>query len=117
VEIKDNSKGIVQSTKTDRGGVYQFFFLAPAKYTLTVTHEGFRTESRAVNVLLGPPGTVNVTLEIAKASSEIRVTDEVPLLQAENGIQAHRRNRCAVQNRLERASLYLPNKVSLRDSR
>jgi hypothetical protein len=40
---------------------------------------------RVVNVLLGPPGTVNVTLEIANASSEITVTDEVPLIQAENG--------------------------------
>jgi hypothetical protein len=85
VEIKDNAKGTTQSTKTDREGVCRFFFLAPSTYTLTVMHEGFRKESRAVNVLLGPPGTVNLTLEIATASSEIRVTDEAPLIQAENG--------------------------------
>jgi hypothetical protein len=85
VEIRDNSKGTIQSTRTDREGVYRFFFLAPAAYTLTVAHEGFRTESRAVNVLLGPPGTVNVKLEIAKANSEITVTDEAPHVQAENG--------------------------------
>src|SRR5712691_2182189 len=85
VVIKDNAKGTTQSTKTDREGVYRFFFLAPSTYTLTVMHEGFRKESRAVNVLLGPPGTVNLTLEIAPASSEIRVTDEAPLIQAENG--------------------------------
>jgi hypothetical protein len=42
VEIKDNRKGNVQSTKTDPEGVYRFFFLAPAVYTLTVSHEGFR---------------------------------------------------------------------------
>jgi hypothetical protein len=85
VEIKDNRKGNVQSTTTDREGVYRFFFLAPSAYTLTVTHAGFRTESREVNVLLGPPGTVNVVLEIAKTSSEVTVTDEAPLIQAENG--------------------------------
>jgi hypothetical protein len=85
VEIKDNSKGATQTTKTDRDGVYRFFFLAPARYTLTVTHETFRKESRAVNVLLGPPGIVNITLQIAKANSEITVTGEAPLIQAENG--------------------------------
>jgi hypothetical protein len=85
VEIKDNRKGNVQPTKTDREGVYRFFFLAPSPYTLTVTHAGFRQERRAVNVLLGPPGTVNVALEIAKTSSEITVTGEARFVQAENG--------------------------------
>lgn len=85
VEIMDHAKGTTQSTKTDREGVYRFFFLAPSSYVLTVSHPGFRKESRAVTVLLGPPVTVNVTLEIAKASSEITVTGEAPLIQAENG--------------------------------
>lgn len=85
VEIRDAAKGTVQSTKTDRDGVYRFFFLAPSSYTLTVTHDGFRNLSRTVSVLLGPPGTVNVTLEIATTSTAIKVTGEVPLLQAENG--------------------------------
>jgi protocatechuate 3,4-dioxygenase beta subunit len=60
VEIKDSAKGATQSAKTDREGVYRFFFIAPSTYTLTVMHKGFRKESRAVDVLLGPPGTVNL---------------------------------------------------------
>jgi hypothetical protein len=85
VEIKDNAKSTHQSTKTDREGVYRFFFVAPERYTVTVSHDGFRTESRAVNVLLGPPVSVNVTLQVAKATTTITVTTEVPLIQAENG--------------------------------
>ena len=85
VEIKDAAKGTTQFTNTDNEGAYRFFFLAPSTYTLTVEGEGFRKESRVVSVLLGPPGTVNVTLEIAKASSEVTVTDEAPAIQAENG--------------------------------
>lgn len=85
VEIKDNSKGTIQSTRTDREGVYQFFLVLPSVYTLTVSHSGFRGESRAVNVLLGPPVTVNIALEIAKTSSEVTVTGEAPLIHAENG--------------------------------
>jgi hypothetical protein len=54
VEIKHNAKGTTQSTRTDHQGVYRLFFLPPARYTLTVTLGGFRTENRVVNVLLGP---------------------------------------------------------------
>lgn len=85
VEILDNSKGTAQSTKTNREGVYGFSFLSPAKYSLTVTLAAFRTETRTINVLLGPPTTVNVALQIARTSSEITVTGEAPLIHAENG--------------------------------
>lgn len=85
VEIKDGSKGTNQSAKTDREGVYRFFFLAPERYTLIVSHDGFQTESRTVNVLLGPPVSVNVTLQVAKATTNIPVTADAPLIQAENG--------------------------------
>jgi carboxypeptidase family protein len=85
VEIKDNAKGTHQSTKTDREGVYRFFFLAPERYTLTVSHGGFRRESRTVNVLLGPPISVNITLQVAQMSTSVSVTAEAPLIQAENG--------------------------------
>src|SRR5215471_17302063 len=68
IEIKDNATGATQTTRTDPEGVYRFFFLLPARYLLTVTHDGFRKESRAVDVLLGPPVSVNLTLRIAKAS-------------------------------------------------
>jgi hypothetical protein len=43
VEIKDETKGTHQSTKTDREGVYRFFFLAPERYTLTVSLAGSTT--------------------------------------------------------------------------
>jgi hypothetical protein len=85
VEISDNAKGKIQSTRTDREGAYQFFFVAPGTYTLNVTHAGFREEKRTVNILLGPPVSVNLTLAIAEARSEVTVADEAPLIQAENG--------------------------------
>ncbi len=84
-ELRDTAKGSIQTAKTDGYGVYRFFFLAPGRYTLTVSHVGFRGESRELNVLLGPPGTVNFTLEIAKENTMVKVTGEAPLIQAENG--------------------------------
>src|SRR5215472_14783672 len=85
VEIADNTKGTTHSTKTDRAGVYRFFFLAPARYTLTVNHPGFREVTKVVTVLLGPPVTVNVTLKVAKERTAVEVKSEAPLMQAENG--------------------------------
>src|SRR5207237_9914300 len=85
VEIRDNAKGTTKSTKTDREGVYRFFFLAPATYTLTVTRAGFREEKRTVDVLLGPAVSVNVTLQLAKSRSEIPVTGQATVIHAENG--------------------------------
>ena len=85
VEIMDVNKGTTESTKTDRDGVYRFFFLSPSQYSLTVEHDGFRKESRNVTVLLGTPVTVNITLEIAKANMQLFVTAEAPLVQADNG--------------------------------
>jgi hypothetical protein len=85
VEIRNQAKGTGQTSKTDREGTYQFSFLAPGTYTLTVNHSGFREERRIVNVLLGPVVSVNVTLTVADARSEIIVADEAPLVQAENG--------------------------------
>lgn len=84
VEITDVAKGTTDSTKTNGEGVYQFSFLRPGTYTLTVIHSGFQEERRSVTVQVGPPGTVNVTLQVAKASSEIGVTDEAPIVQAES---------------------------------
>jgi hypothetical protein len=45
VEIKDNAKRTVQSTKTDQWGVYRFFFVAPGRYMLNVSHPGFRGDA------------------------------------------------------------------------
>jgi hypothetical protein len=85
VEIRDSAKGTIQTAKTDGDGVYRFFFLAPGRYTLTVSHPGFREESQEFSVLLGPPGTRNITLKLAGTSATVKVSDEIPLLQAENG--------------------------------
>ena len=85
IEIMDTAKGTIHTAKTDSEGVYRFFFLAPERYALTITRTGFQKESRIVNVLLGPPVTVNVALKLAKDNATVKVTGEVPLLQAENG--------------------------------
>jgi len=71
VQIKESEKGILQTTTTDQVGVYHFFFVSPGKYELTVSHDGFRVEKRAVIVLLGPPVSVDVKMDIAKTTTTV----------------------------------------------
>jgi len=96
VGLKDNSKGTQLHAKTDTSGAYLFSFLLPGSYTLTVTHPGFQTATRSLDVLLGPPGTLNVKLEIASPATMIEVTEEAPLLKAENGDVAATLNRLQI---------------------
>ena len=83
IAITDLAKGTTQSARTSGEGVYQFSFLRPGTYTLKVIHPGFQEERRSVIIQVGPPATVNVTLQVAKTSSEIIVRDEAPIVQAE----------------------------------
>jgi hypothetical protein len=85
VQLKDNARETVQVTKTNREGMYHFFFLLPGRYTLTVTHVGFRDETGSIDIPLGPPISVNVHLEIAGARTSVTISDEAPLINAENG--------------------------------
>ena len=82
VEIVDIAKDTTQSATTDHLGAYQFFFVRPGKYSLKVQHAGFREERRLVAIQVGPSTTVNVTLEIASTRSEISVTAEASVIQA-----------------------------------
>src|SRR5215469_15877098 len=85
VELKDNAKGALQSTKTDAEGAYVFSFLLPGSYTLRVSHPGFTTEVVPVNVLLGPPGTLHVKMAISPVFTTIQVNASALLINTNNG--------------------------------
>ena len=85
LELKDNAKGTILLTKTDGDGVYLYSFLLPGSYMLRVAFPSFETTEVPVNVLLGPPITLNVKLAIAPAKTSITVRGEPPLIYAENG--------------------------------
>jgi len=85
VELLDKNKGSTQASIADRDGTYGFNFLPPGRYLLTVSHTGFRNQICDVDVRLGPPGSANVTLEMAASLTTVKVLGEAPLIHAENG--------------------------------
>jgi hypothetical protein len=83
VELKENAKGTTNVASTGSEGQYLFIFLRPGSYTLNVTKEGFAPATRRLDVFLGPPSTLNIVLTVARATTQITVTAELPLIQAE----------------------------------
>jgi hypothetical protein len=88
VTVKSATKGTTQQTKTNSSGAYQFSFLDPGSYTVTVEAPGFRATTQPVNVTLGQPVTSNVKLVLAAAGATVTVTEEAPLIQTSNGNSA-----------------------------
>ena len=85
VELRDTAKGISQTKSTNLSGEYLFPFVAPGNYTLTVTRAGFRTVSQILDVNLGPPSTLNIRLVIEEFNATVKVSEETPVIHAENG--------------------------------
>ena len=82
VELKDNSKGNVQESKTDKNGAYRFYLLSPGSYTVTVTATGFSSQSRAADIAVGQIATLSFTLSVGASSTTVTVTEAAPLMQA-----------------------------------
>jgi len=62
-------------------GEYQFLFVAPGTYTLTVTRGGFsRYEQRGLQLLVNTPATSNVQLKVGATTESVTVTSEAPAI-------------------------------------
>jgi hypothetical protein len=85
VSLKDNSKGAMSDTVTNKDGVYHFFLLPPGSYTVTTSVKGFQVISRVTTVSLGQVTELDLQVSMTQTSQTVTVTEEAPLLQTSNG--------------------------------
>src|ERR1700674_3490832 len=70
-----------RSATTGDDGGYQFLFLPPGTYTLTVTATGFQKyEQTGLKLLVNTPATANVQLKVGATAEVLTVTSEAPAL-------------------------------------
>src|ERR1700727_917518 len=70
--------GVSRLNTTNSSGEYQFSQLAPGRYTLEVTAQGFGSvEKTNMDLLVSQPATVNVVLTAAAVNQEVTVTSNV----------------------------------------
>ena len=79
VVLTDTASKTQRTMSTGGQGEYQFMFLAPGAYTLTVTAPGFGSyEQTRVELLVNTPATANVQLKIGKTTEIVTVSSEAP---------------------------------------
>lgn len=74
VQLKSIEQGSVTTTKTNGKGYYDFSYLRPGTYSVSVTAGGFQSSERTANVALGGSSTVNFQLALGSSSTTVEVS-------------------------------------------
>lgn len=80
ITITNSARGTVLSTKSDAAGVYDFPQIAPARYTIKVSATGFGDQTKAAELLVNQPATVDFTLTVQASSVTVDVSGEAQTL-------------------------------------
>jgi hypothetical protein len=85
IQVTNLSTNIKREASTDSAGTYSIPYLPAGSYRITVTHQGFQTQS-ADNVTLQVDQTARIdfTLKVGDVSESINVNAAAALLQTEN---------------------------------
>jgi hypothetical protein len=83
VEIRSKTTNVAQRTTSSSSGEYAFVSLPPDQYTITVTHPGFRTVTRSVELSVAQRLQADIALEIGNVTEQVSVTAQAPLLEAQ----------------------------------
>ncbi len=87
VTITNSETGITQNVVTDAKGLYTVLYLNAGTYSVTAQLSGFKKVVRpGMEVKVGEPTRVDLTLETGVMSETVQVTAETPLLNTTTGI-------------------------------
>ncbi|HTS50304.1 MAG TPA: TonB-dependent receptor [Bryobacteraceae bacterium] len=75
VTLKETHTDWMQSAQSDSTGAFVINGVPLGEYTLTVEHDGFVPTKQAVQVLVGSAPTLDITLKIGTATSEVTVAE------------------------------------------
>ncbi|KAA6456420.1 hypothetical protein DYQ86_25090 [Acidobacteria bacterium AB60] len=85
VTAKDTATGNSLSTVSTGAGLYSFVSLAPGKYEVSASAQGFDTVvQQNVTVSVDQVSTVNLSLKVGSVSQVVTVTDEPALVDTTN---------------------------------
>jgi hypothetical protein len=84
VQLSAPATGLERSTTTDPEGYFNFPELPLGSYDLKISKEGFQTSIRTgIVTAAGQVNSLQVSLPVGTATTELKIVDEVPLLQTE----------------------------------
>lgn len=81
IAIKNIATGVERRFTTNTDGFYTAPNLLPGDYEITVTAEGFNTETKTgINMTVGAQRTFDLVMQIGEVSHKILVTTEAPIV-------------------------------------
>jgi hypothetical protein len=84
VELKNLDEGSVANAKTSSTGYYQFAYLKPGSYAVTVNASGFQSMQKNVTVALGASPSLNFQLTLGGSTTTVEVTGTAALINTED---------------------------------
>jgi len=91
VSIKNDSTNETKSTTTNSEGRFKFDNLPAGRYTISVSHQGFKDAQRSANVTAERPTTIEIRLEVVAPEEKVDVSGKGSL--APNSESTYRRIR------------------------
>jgi hypothetical protein len=86
VVLRDESTGATQTQSTGSDGFARFVSVRPSSYTVEISREGFKRNSRQnVVVNVAQSVSLDLVLELGSVSETVEVVGAAPLLQTERG--------------------------------
>jgi len=82
--LKNTDTGSSASTITNDQGAYNFAFLQPGSYSVSVNAAGFQKLMKKVTVALGASATLNLQLAISSQNETVEVTEQTTGVQTED---------------------------------
>jgi hypothetical protein len=82
LESDDTGQKIVRTSSST--GAYEFAFLSPGRYTVTIAAPSYQTTSRKIYATVGQVSTLNVQLPVKTESQTVTVTAEGGVIQTQN---------------------------------
>lgn len=84
VELKNLDEGSLSSTKTNSSGYYQFAYVKPGSYSVTVAAPGFQSSQKKISVALGASPSLNLQLTLGSSATTVEVTGAAPEIETED---------------------------------
>jgi hypothetical protein len=84
VQLKSLDDGSVINGKTTSQGYYEFAYLKPGNYSVSVDASGFQAMEKKVAVALGASDTVNFQLALGSSTTTVEVTGAAAAVETEN---------------------------------
>lgn len=85
VTLKNESTGIEKKTTSDASGLYDFFDVAPGRYTITAALTGFQTfQTTGVVVDVNARQRVDITMQVGAVSQVVDVTGAAETLETDS---------------------------------